>query len=147
MSSSSSARVITQSGPSLSIREVADRYLAAWAARDTDAIIAMHSDDSIFWRHTGEEKVVGRDAIRQYFQAIFVRNPTYAFDVHRILFGEQHWVLDWTMKGEFADRAGKPVSVRIDMVDIVTINDRGEVTRKDTFLDGVQAQAQMAKLA
>jgi hypothetical protein len=37
------------------------------------------------------------------------------------------------------------VSVRIDMVDIV--NDRGEVTRKDTFVDGVQAQAQMAKLA
>jgi steroid delta-isomerase-like uncharacterized protein len=146
MSSSSPARAVFQATTPLSIKEVSDRYLAAWAAHDTDAIVAMHSDDSIFWRHTGEEKVVGRDAIKTYFSAIFVRNPTYAFDVHRILFGERHWVLDWTMKGEFADREGKPVSVRIDMVDIVTINDRGEVTRKDTFLDGVQAQAQMAKL-
>ena len=145
MPSSSPARTIEASTPP-SIKEVSERYLAAWAAHDTDAIVAMHSDDSIFWRHTGEEQVVGREAIKQYFQAIFVRNPTYAFDVHRIMFGEQHWVLDWTMKGEFTDRAGKPVSVRIDMVDIVTINDRGEVTRKDTFLDGVQAQAQMAKL-
>ncbi|WP_197377712.1 hypothetical protein [Mycolicibacterium baixiangningiae] len=37
----------------MSLRELYDRYLAAWAGRDPDAIVALHADQTTFWLHDG----------------------------------------------------------------------------------------------
>ncbi len=129
------------------IEAIYERYTGSWAARDVDAIMAQHSDDSTFWMHSGEPQAVGREAVRAHFAEIFKRYPNFGFEVYRVLFGDRHWVLDWAMTAELPGRDGKPVPIRVDMLDIIDINDKGQVIRKDTFLDGAQAKAQLARLA
>ena len=48
----------------LDLTAISERYFAAWAARDPDAIVALHTDDTRFWTHLGTGPVRGRDAVR-----------------------------------------------------------------------------------
>jgi uncharacterized protein (TIGR02246 family) len=144
----SSARTAARpAAETLPVQSVFDRYLAAWAARDPALIASLHSDDTSFWMHDGTARVFGRKAVEQHFAGIFARFPGFAFDVYRSLIADRHWVLDWAMKAEMTGKGGKQVQVRIDMLDVVDINEAGEVVRKDTFYDASQAQAAMAALS
>src|SRR6266540_2802959 len=79
----------------LDIRSISEEYFAAWEARDPDRIAAMHSADSRFQLHAGGEPAEGREAVRGAFADIFAQWPGFSFETHRVLFGEDHWVLDW----------------------------------------------------
>jgi steroid delta-isomerase-like uncharacterized protein len=120
----------------LDLQQITERYFAAWEQRDPDAIAALHAEDTQFWMHSGGEPVRGREAVRAAFADVFARFEGFGFDVHRVLLGDAHWVLDWTLT---ATAAGRPVA--FDCVDVVTVDERGLVARKDTFVDSVQAQA------
>jgi ketosteroid isomerase-like protein len=116
------------------LRAISERYFAAWADRDPDAIVALHTDDTRFWTHLGAGPVVGRDAVRDTFADLFDRFPEFSFETNRVLYGEDHWVLDWALiSGD----------IRFDCVDVVVVSPDGLVARKDTFVDAVQLQAAM----
>ncbi len=144
---SSSRAAIRSAAEPLPTQAVFDHYLAAWAARDPALIASLHSDDTSFWMHDGTARMFGRKAIEQHFAGIFARYPGFTFDVYRSLVGEKHWVLDWAMKAEMTGKGGRKVQVSIDMLDVVDINEAGEVVRKDTFYDASQAQAVAAALS
>jgi ketosteroid isomerase-like protein len=109
-----------------------ERYFAAWADRDPDAIVAFHTDDTQFWTHLGGEPVLGRDAVRDTFAELFQTFPDFSFETYRVLYGENHWVLDWALiSGD----------IRFDCLDVVVVSSDGLVARKDTFVDTVQLQA------
>jgi hypothetical protein len=111
---------------------ISERYFAAWAARDPDAIVALHTDDTRFWTHLGTGPVHGRGAVRAAFAEIFERFPDFCYQTYRVLYGESHWVLDWALiSGD----------IRFDCLDVVEISPAGLVARKDTFIDAVQLQA------
>jgi ketosteroid isomerase-like protein len=114
------------------LQAVSERYFAAWADRNPDAIVALHTPDTRFWTHLGGEPVVGRDAVRATFAELFERFPEFSFETHRVLFGDDHWVLDWALiSGD----------TRFDCLDVVEVSPDGLVARKDTFVDAVQLQA------
>lgn len=116
------------------VKAVSERYFAAWAQRDPDAIVTLHTDDTQFWTHTGAEPVVGRDAVRTTFSQLFEVFPDFSFETYRVLYGDDHWVLDWALiSGD----------IRFDCLDVVVVSPDGRVARKDTFIDGVQLQAAM----
>jgi hypothetical protein len=118
----------------MKLHALTERYFAAWEARDPDAIVALHTDDTTFWAHAGGDPVEGREAVRAEFAELFERFPEFSFETHRVLYGDDYWVLDWTLiSGD----------VRFDCVDVVTVSPDGLVDRKDTFLDFVQLQATM----
>ena len=49
-----------------------------------------------------------------------------------MLYGDDHWVLDWALiSGD----------IRFDCLDVVVVSPDGLVARKDTFVDMVQLQA------
>ena len=52
---------------STEIQGLALRYGAAWAAHDLDAIMAMHTDDTVFHLHRGGEPAIGLAATRDAF--------------------------------------------------------------------------------
>ena len=104
------------------LKAISERYFAAWADRDPDAIVALHTDDTRFWTHLGNEAVVGRDAVRATFAELFDTFPDFSFETYRVLYGEDHWVLDWALIS-------------------VVVSPDGLVARKDTFVDSVQLQA------
>ena len=118
------------------ITAIAATYFAAWERRDPDAIVALHSDDTTFWIHSGGRPVEGREAVRAAFADLFERFPELGFEEYRTFYGADHWVLDWALT---ATVNGRPV--RFDCVDVVAVDADGKVTRKDTFVDAAQMQA------
>lgn len=119
------------------LHDLYSRYLAAWSARDADAIVALHASDTTFWLRHGRRPVTGTAAVRDAFAAMFAVLPQLEFDVHRTEFGSSHWVLDWTLKCVLPDGAGGGRDVSWDCMDLVTVTDHWQVLRKDTFVDGV----------
>ena len=116
------------------LKAISERYFAAWADRDPDAIVAQHTDGTRFWIHIGGEAVVGRDAVRATFAELFTTFPDFSFETYRVLYGENHWVLDWALiSGD----------IRFDCLDVVVVSPEGLVARKDTFVDTAQLQAAM----
>ncbi|WP_420969089.1 nuclear transport factor 2 family protein [Bradyrhizobium sp. B120] len=122
------------------IREIYEHYVATFATRDIAAIAENHATDGTFWLHTGTKAVQGREAIGTTFAGFFEQWPNFGFTVHRTLFTERQWVLDWTATAELrgADGLLKPVS--FDCLDVVDVDAQGLVIRKDTFIDLVQVQ-------
>jgi hypothetical protein len=127
-------------------RTVFDRYATTFATCDPDAIVRLHSPDSQFWLHLGEEPVRGRDAIRDRFAEYFQQWPSFGFDTYRVHVGDRHWVLDWALTAKLRGADGMDRPVRFDCLDLVEIDNGGLVTRKDTFVDLVQAQAAITAL-
>jgi hypothetical protein len=118
----------------LDLEAISQRYFAAWADRDPDAIVALHTDDTQFWTHLGGAPVVGRDAVRATFAELFNGFPEFTFETYRVFYGEDHWVLDWALISG---------GIRFDCIDVVVVSPDGLVARKDTFVDAVQMQAAM----
>jgi ketosteroid isomerase-like protein len=116
------------------LKAISERYFAAWAKRDPDAIADLHTGDTQFWTHLGAEPVIGRDAARQAFADVFRQFPEFTFEVYRVLYGEDHWVLDWALISG---------GVRFDCLDVVTVSPEGLIARKDSFIDSAQLLASM----
>jgi len=125
------------------VKAISDRYFAAWEARDPDAIVALHTEDTTFWSHAGQEPAEGRAAVRQAFTEIFERFPGFGFETYRLLLGDRHWVLDWALTATL-EEDGKERPIRFDCMDLVELSDDGLVRRKDTFVDMVQLQTALA---
>ena len=132
---------VAQASPLAAIFE---RYHVGWETRNPDLIASLHSEDTIFWLHDGSEPVKGREALRRHCAGLFAAF-NFSHAVERLLYGEDHWVLEWTMILSLAEPDGSPFTARIETVDVVTVNARGEVTRKDVYMNGKQSQAAFAK--
>jgi hypothetical protein len=120
----------------LDLEAIAERYFAAWAQRDPDAIVELHTEDTQFRMRLDAEPTRGRQAVRDTFAGIFEMFPEYGFDPYRVLYGPGFWVLDWALTARLGGRA-----VRFDALDVVTVSPEGLVARKDTFVDYLQMQA------
>lgn len=128
----------------MSLHAIFERYHVGWETRNPDLIASLHSEDTIFWLHDGSEPVKGRDALRQHCAGLFAAFM-FSHAVERVLYGEDHWTLEWTMVLSLAEPGGSPFTARIEMLDVVTVNARGEVTRKDVYMNGKQSQAAFAR--
>lgn len=118
----------------LDLTAISERYFAAWAARDPDAIVALHTEGTRFCTRLGGEAAVGREAVRAAFAEIFEQFPDFSWETYRVLYGENHWVL---ISGD----------IRFDCLDIVDVSPDGLIARNDTFIDAAQLQAAMGTVA
>jgi uncharacterized protein (TIGR02246 family) len=128
------------------VRALFDRYAATFATRDVEAIVALHAEETEFRLRLDGEPARGRAAVADTFAGFFATWPRLGFDVHRVLVGDDHWVLDWAATAEPAGPDGTPVPVRFDCLDVVTIDADGLVTRKDTFVDSAQVDAALGRV-
>jgi len=118
---------------------LAAQYGEAWSTRDVEAILALHTADSVFQLHApGYARAEGIDAVRESFAAVFALLPDVTFTSVRQRIGEDFWVLESLMQGTTA--AG--ISISVDCVDVISVRD-GLVASKDTYLDALAFQAQL----
>ena len=117
--------------------QFAMRYSAAWAAHDPDAIVAMHTDDTVFHMHDVAEAATGRPAVRAAIDLLFQESPDLSFEPRRVHFGDDHFVSEYVVSGT---ASGKPFAC--DGVDVFTLRD-GLVARKDTYIDWLAYQQQV----
>ena len=120
--------------------DLAVRYSAACAARDPDAIVALHTADTVFHQHGMGEPAVGIDATREAMVAAFAMVPDLAFEQKTVYSGEAHIVTEWVMSGTVNGTA-----VTCEGLDVFQVRD-GLMARKDTYLDtaGLQQQLEAA---
>jgi hypothetical protein len=90
------------------------------------------------------DPVKGRDTLRRHCTELFAAYD-FSCAMGRQLYGEDHWIFEWTMILSLAEPDGSPFTARVEMLDVVTVNPQGEVARKDVYMNGKQSQAAFAR--
>jgi steroid delta-isomerase-like uncharacterized protein len=132
------------------LAKVIAAYGDAWNRHDIEAILAMHTEDSVFENHTSGGKGVGKDAIRQILKGVFAAFPDLRFVARRTYVRDGLVTQEWTATGTLATpftRGGTTVhptgkSICWDGVDVIPFVD-GLVARKDVYSDGVTLLRQL----
>jgi steroid delta-isomerase-like uncharacterized protein len=144
--------VTTQTEATTEIRELAERYGEAWNRQDLDAIMDLHSDDTVFQAHAaGTPPAVGKEAVRETFAGYLAQLPDINFAERALHVGDDHWVLESTMSGTIAqpiEVEGESLGdsgarVEVDCVDVIEVRD-GLVVSKQTYIDSLTMQRQLA---
>ena len=132
------------------LQDFIDRYNAAWNAHDVDAILSMHTDDSVFENHTTGDVNVGKEAIGSAIRGIFSVFPDLSFEGRRTYIRDdlvvQEWMARGTQEGKMT-RSGvevEPTGRKVEYrgMDVIPIRD-GLVARKDVYSDGVTLLRQL----
>jgi steroid delta-isomerase-like uncharacterized protein len=127
-----------------------ERYNDAWNRHDVDAILALHTDDSVFENHTSGGVAVGKTEIRKLIESVFATFPDLRFATRRAYFGESVAVVEWTATAKHANPitrgtrtfppSGKTLSW--NGMDILPVRD-GLVARKDVYADSISFLRQL----
>jgi steroid delta-isomerase-like uncharacterized protein len=143
--------VTTQTEAPTGIRELAERYGEAWNSQDLDAIMDLHTDDSVFVAHAADTPPAeGRDAVREAFAGYLALLPDINFAERALHVGDDHWVLESVMSGTVAqpiEVEGEALGesgarVEVDCVDVIEVRD-GRVASKHTYIDSLAMQRQL----
>jgi hypothetical protein len=124
----------------LSTEELFARYHVGWETRDPNLIASLHSEDTTFWMHDGSKPVHGREALRAHCVGLFAAYK-FVFEPGRTIYGDDHWVFEYAMVLDLTEKAGAPFQAKVEMVDVMTVDKAGLVTRKDVYMDVAQARA------
>ena len=132
------------------LQEFIDRYNAAWNDHDVDAIVSMHTEDSVFENHVSGDVNVGREQIGTAIAGIFSVFPDLSFEGRRTYIREDLVVQEWTARGTHEGtmtRSGMEVpptgrKVEYKGMDVIPIRD-GLVARKDVYSDSVTLLRQL----
>jgi steroid delta-isomerase-like uncharacterized protein len=127
-----------------------DRYNDAWGRHDVDAILSMHTDDSVFENHTTGDVNVGNEEIGRAISGIFSVFPDLSFETRRQYVRDDLVVQEWTARGTHLGkmiRSGIEVeptrrAVEYGGMDVIPISG-GLVARKDVYSDGVTLLRQL----
>ncbi len=121
------------------MQDLFERYAEAWGHHDPDAIVALHTEDTRFHAHIGQEPAIGKAAVRQAFADLFDQFPDLAFEQVSLITGSDFWVVEWKMSGTLAATGSH---FNVDLLDVITVQN-GLVRTKDSYLDAVSMQAQL----
>jgi len=132
------------------LEEFIDRYNAAWNDHDVDAIVSMHTDDSVFENHTTGDVNIGKVAIARAITGIFSVFPDLSFEARSQYIRDDLVVQEWTARGTHQgamSRSGMTIeptgrAVEYRGMDIIPIRN-GLVARKDVYSDGVTLLRQL----
>jgi steroid delta-isomerase-like uncharacterized protein len=132
------------------LQELIERYNAAWNDHDVDAILEMHTEDSVFENHTTGDLNVGKEAIGEAIRGIFTVFPDLTFETRRRYIRDDLVVQEWTARGTHLgkmNRAGLAVeptgrTVEYRGMDVIPFQD-GKVARKDVYSDGITLLRQL----
>lgn len=123
---------------------IIEAYNDAWNRHDVDAILAMHTEDSVFCNHTSGGEAIGRDAIRKIITSVFETFPDIHFDLRRLYVRDDLIVQEWTAIAThsnpitYNNKTLHPTGKRIQWngMDILPIRN-GQVARKDVYAESL----------
>jgi steroid delta-isomerase-like uncharacterized protein len=136
--------------PDLRPESIIDRYSDAWNRHDIAAILALHTDDSVFENHTSGGVAVGKAQIGELIASVFATFPDLRFATRRAYYGESVAVLEWTANATHsrpvtrAERSFPPTGKALswDGMDIMPIRD-GLIARKDVYANSLSLLEQL----
>jgi steroid delta-isomerase-like uncharacterized protein len=126
------------------LESVIAAYGDAWNRHDIDAILAMHTEDSVFENHTSGGKGAGKAAIREILKGVFATFPDLRFDARRTYVRDGVVTQEWTASGTLAvaftrgATTVQPTGRRVSWngVDVIPFDGK-LVARKDVYVDSM----------
>jgi ketosteroid isomerase-like protein len=118
-----------RTGLTTDLAELLQRYSDAWHRHDLDAIMSMHTDDTVFHLHNGNGAAVGATQVREAFQLVLALYPDLSATQTAVEIGETHTLVQSVMRSSATDSV-----VEAEAVDVFRFVD-GLISRKDTYLD------------
>ena len=126
------------------LEKVIAAYGEAWNNHNVEAILAMHTEDSVFENHTSGGRGVGRDAIRKILNGVFAAFPDIRFDARRTYVRDGVVTQEWTATGTLAipytkgSTTVRPTGDKVSWngVDVIPFNGN-LVARKDVYVDSM----------
>ncbi len=115
----------------------ATTYSRAWADHDPGAIVAMHTEDTVFHMHGYAPQAIGLVAVRAAIAALFDQAPDLHFEPRRIHFGDGHFVFEYEVRGTVDGK-----TFACEGVDVFSVRE-GRIARKDTYIDWLAYRAQL----
>ena len=126
------------------LEKVIAAYGEAWNSHNVDAILAMHTEDSVFQNHTSGGAGVGKDAIREILKGVFAAFPDIRFDARRIYVRDGLVTQEWTATGTLAipytkgNTTVQPTGKKVSWNGVDVIPFAGNlVARKDVYVDSL----------
>ena len=126
------------------LEKVIAAYGEAWNSHNVEAILAMHTEDSVFENHTSGGKGVGKDAIRELLNRIFAAFPDIRFDARRTYVRDGLVTQEWTATATLATPYTKgsttvqPTGKKVSWNGVDVIPFAGNlVARKDVYVDSM----------
>jgi steroid delta-isomerase-like uncharacterized protein len=126
------------------LEDVIAAYGDAWNRHDIEAILAMHTEDSVFENHTSGGKAVGKVAIREILKGVFATFPDIRFDARRTYVRDGVVTQEWTASGTLAvpftrgTATVQPTGRRVSWNGVDVIPFEGPlVARKDVYVDSM----------
>jgi uncharacterized protein (TIGR02246 family) len=107
----------------MNVRDLIERYNAAWNAQDLDAIHELHDPEIVFDNHTAGERAEGAEDVREHIAQIFRNNPTLRFTTRAVYVGDDFAVCEWT---------ASTGSKEWDGIDVFPLRN-GLILRKDVY--------------
>jgi len=133
---------VTESNQETLLEDV-QTYGAAWASGDVDRIMALHAKETEFVLYVGgENRAIGKEAVRHHFTNILTANPNYATNVNALNLGPGFAVIQYDITNgpngpfQLGNILYEPDTedYSVTAVDILKF-DNGLVTEKHTYLD------------
>lgn len=118
-----------RTGLTTDLAELLQRYSDAWHRHDLDAIMSMHTDDTVFHLHNGNGAAVGAPQVREAFQLVLALYPDLSATQTAVEIGETHALVQSVMCSSATGNV-----VEAEAVDVFRFVD-GLISRKDTYLD------------
>jgi ketosteroid isomerase-like protein len=118
-----------RAGVTTDLAELLQRYSDAWHRHDLDAIMSMHTHDTVFHLHNGTAAAVGAPQVRESFQLVLAVYPDLSATQTAAEIGETHAIVQSVMRSSATGRV-----VEAEAVDVFRFVD-GLISRKDTYLD------------
>ncbi len=126
------------------LEKVIAAYGDAWNSHDVEAILAMHTEDSVFENHTSGGKGYGKNAIREILKGIFAAFPDIRFDARRTYVRDGLVAQEWTATGTLAvpftkgSTTVQPTGQKLSWNGVDVIPFVGNlVARKDVYVDSM----------
>lgn len=126
------------------LEKVIAAYGEAWNSHDVEAILAMHTDDSVFENHTSGGKGVGKDAIREILKGVFAAFPDIRFIARRTYVRDGLVTQEWTATGTLTIPYTKgtatvqPTGRKVSWNGVDVIPFTGNlIARKDVYVDSM----------
>jgi steroid delta-isomerase-like uncharacterized protein len=136
------------------IERFAREYDRAWNAKDVDAIVAMHAEDGTYRLHVaGSPGLQGREALRTAFATSIENWRELSFSFDRALYGESFYVWQSTLHGVLetplelgaVSLPANGATIAMTGLDVITLNDDGLISSKETHFDLAAAANQAAQ--
>lgn len=119
--------------------EKVERFIAAWEARDLDAMVELVSDD-LFYHNIPMDPILGKEGLKQ-FAAPFLSNTTEVkWDLHHIAENDSGIVLT-ERTDHFRMKTGKTVSIKV--MGVFEFDADGLIYKWRDYFDLAEFQTQM----